>query len=331
MFSFESLIFILLLILMIISIRKSNDDLILNRDNSLSIRGIFAACIMIFHISKETDIFFPVFDYLAIVLVGAFFFLSGFGSAKQYLNRDNYWKDYLKNRFFRLILPYLIMTVVYWIYNNLTENPYTLSEVIKSIINYGPIVMYSWFIVSIIYHYLIYYVVMLICKDNKKLLLYIYIVLFSIGLIAAFINYASPHLVNVLFSLGIIYAYYEDSVNRFVKKYRIILFVASFCFTLLLYIPNIDINRGSELFKLSIKLLFVLIMLSGLCFIRFKNKFIDYLGKISLEIYMLQGLSKMIIRRYIGYSLFIQDFLIFVLCFVLSSVFHYLFSKIDSK
>ena len=89
MFSFESLIFILLLILMIISIRKSNDDLILNRDNSLSIRGIFAACIMIFHISKETDIFFSIFDYLAIVLVGAFFFLSGFGSAKQYINRDN--------------------------------------------------------------------------------------------------------------------------------------------------------------------------------------------------------------------------------------------------
>ena len=117
MFSFETLIFIVLMITVLLSIKKDEGNGALSFSNSNHLRGIFALCIMIFHISKEYDILYPVFYYLSQSVVAAFFFLSGYGLMKGYLNKENYHKNYLLNRTIKLFLPYLFMIFIILIFN----------------------------------------------------------------------------------------------------------------------------------------------------------------------------------------------------------------------
>ena len=316
--TFQTILFILLVILILFSFRKKENE-ILSIENTNILRGIFALCIIIFHVAKEGEPLFFIYDYLGIVVVGAFFFISAFGSMKGYMNRNNYSRSFLINRFTKLIIPYLIITVIYWLFNLLIGNYYSFIEVIIRIFKYIPIVTYSWFIVSIIYHYLIFYILMKLCRDNHKLLMYIYVLLLIVGIVCSAIGIESNYLIQIVFSLGIIYAYYEKNINKYLDRYGIVLFVVSFVLTII--VKNKEVN----------KVLFVMMILSLLSVFSLDNKILRYFGKISLEIYLFQGLAKMFVRRFIDGSLFIQDMLIYVLCFLLSIGFNIGYSYISKR
>ena len=198
--TFQTISFILLVILTIFSFRKKENE-ILSIENTNILRGIFALCIIIFHVSKEGEPLFFIYDYLGIVVVGAFFFISAFGSMKGYMSRDNYSRSFLINRFTKLIIPYLIITVIYWLFNLYIGNYYSFIEVILRIFKYIPIVTYSWFIVSVIYHYFIFYVLMKLCRDNHKLLMYIYVLLLVVSVVCYMLGIESNHLIEIVFSV----------------------------------------------------------------------------------------------------------------------------------
>ena len=169
MVTFEMLSFIGLVLLVLLLVKKDDYRSPLSISDLNYLRGIFALLILIFHVSKESDPFYPLFHYFSIVVVGTFFFISGFGLMKGYMKDDCYYDSYPKKRFYKVVLPYLIMTLVYWLYYALTGEYYSLKEVFHRIITYSPIVMYSWFIISIILHYFYFYLLMRICKKNRKL------------------------------------------------------------------------------------------------------------------------------------------------------------------
>lgn len=328
-FTFETLIFILLSILILFSVRKGSDKNILSLQNCNDLKGIFALLILIFHVSKEDDLLFPLFDYFSVVVVGAFFFLSGFGSTKQFISKEDYSKDYVPKRLVRLVLPYIIMTCVYWAYNAFIGNVYSLSYVLDSIIHYRPIVMYSWFIVSIIYHYVLYYLMMLVSKRNRKIMLYLNIFFLVLAIALCLMNRSSKHLVNIMFAAGVIYAFYEKEADGFIRKNRIGLLIASLVLSICVQFSPVRGLFNEETFHMIEKFLFMLMIVSFYAGYHLENVFISQMGKISMEIYMCQGLAKMITRRYLGGSLFIQDLVIFILAIMLSYGFHVLFGYLD--
>ncbi len=142
MFTFETLAFILFAILIASSVRRSDSDSILSVENCNYLRGVFSVMIIIFHVSKETDILYPVFKYCSVIAVGSFFFISGLGLMKGYLNKQDYEGDYLIKRFVRVVLPYLIMTFVYWAYNWVSGTRFGFLEVLDRARKFAPIVMY---------------------------------------------------------------------------------------------------------------------------------------------------------------------------------------------
>lgn len=331
MFTFETFIFIVLFAVTLLSLRRDPDADPLSLSNSLPLRGVFALCIIIFHVAKETDLLFPVFDYLSTTVVAMFFFISGYGLMKSYMKDEHYADHYLKKRFFRLVLPYLFVTMLYWFYNLFIGNDYSLLYVLEMIYRRTPIVTYSWFILSIIFCYFVFYVVMLVSGRNTALLNRIFI---GLGLISfiykAVTNQSSFFMTEEAFCLGIIYVYYEQQIRSFISRHSIVLLASSIILSALLILVLIPLRPDLLILDTIKGFLFILAVLSFMSMFRLKNPVLDYLGRISMEIYMTQGLAKMAVRRFYGGPLFVQDLFIFIITLILSSVISRLFEMINS-
>ncbi len=328
MFTFQTVLFPLFVIFIILSVRKSGNDEILSLDDCDHLRGVFAVMIIIFHISKETDLLYPVFKYCSVIAVGSFFFISGFGLMNGYLNKQDYEKNYILKRSARVILPYAIMTFVYWAYDWMIGERYTLFEVLDRIVHFGPIVMYSWFIVSIIMQYLYFWILMKVCRRNMKMLSMIVWILFGVKMIMAFVyERDDAAFLDTLFCLGILYAYHEGSVSKIVRNRYKVLVPVSIIVTILLCMSSLYLNK--PVYEALVRIAFVVLICSFLYPFGFGNRYLKFLGTISFEIYMTQGISKMIVRRFLDLPLFFQDMAIYVICFVFSISFHYLFSRLS--
>lgn len=323
-FSFQSFIFIFMVVMTAFSIRPSIDRRIFSFHNSNSLKGLFALCIIIFHVSKENDILFNAYEYFSVTTVGAFFFLSAYGLMRRYMSDPDYEKVFIKKRFVSLVLPYLIMTLIYWIYHFLIGDVYTLGDILHGIFIAGPIVMYSWFIVSIIYHYVVFYILMKLSGRDHRRFVYFFFLLSLVSFLCLCMKTENRSLIDIMFGSGIIYAYQERYLLEKIRTCPnvILLFFLVFDLCLIILVPA---NEG--IIGLIEKLFF---MMTIICFLRnytFQSGLISFMGKISLEIYMCQGLAKMMIRRFFGGPLFVQDFLIYILCFVISYLMNLFFTK----
>ncbi len=324
MFSFQTLILPILFVLVCLSIRKDRGNHALSMSNTVHLRGIFALCIMIFHISKEEDILYPVFYYLSQSVVSAFFFLSGYGLMKGYLNKEDYRKDYLLKRTVKLFLPYLFMVLIYWAYDAYTGTVYDVSFVLNSILGKNTLVMYSWFIKDIIIHYFLFYVLMLIFRDQKKYMSYVAFVMLGIDLLPTHLK-IEPYLLNSMFCLGMIYVRHEHKIFTIITENRKLIFPASLIITLITRFFSTD---KVYLFE---KILFIIVLICILYDKKIENRFLKQAGKMSLEIYMTHGLAKMIVRRYLDMPLFIQDMAIYPVTFFMSFLLEQLFSFIGNR
>ena len=326
MFTFETLFFILLMIITAMSLKKEKGSL-LSVSNTLHLRGIFALCIMTFHISATTDLFYPVFAYLGLTVVGAFFFLSGYGLMKGYLTKKDYHKGFLKKRLFSLLLPYLFMNLVYWIYYNLNEEYHAFHELFTIYFTNRNLVMYSWFIKDIIIHYLEFFLLMILFREKKERMYQCSILLFLFDFIITLLGFSNPYLINGAFAAGMIYAYKEETFVPLFKKYQKPLFMISVILAFAFRTPYLHNSR----FFLIEKLILVILILSVLTAYRIENKAFAFAGKISLYIYMCHGLGKAIVRRFYGGPLFIQDLAIYIITLFLSVFFDRLFGFLNKK
>lgn len=327
MFSFQIVALIAVLVLSAASLKKNDVPQALSFENCTSLRGVFALLIMIFHISTKGDPFYPIFAYFSITVVGAFFFLSGYGLMKGFMSRENYRKGYLINRITKLFIPYIIMFLIYWAFNVFIGNRCDAAYVLDCIFGDGNMVMYSWFIKEIIYHYLLFYVLLLIVRDRKEMMYGAAIVMFVIDFFANLFLINNPYLLNGAFCLGIIIAYKEKPVLNYMnRKRKVILPISLF----LAFLFRTDLLHYARFFLIE-KIIFIIIVLTFSTAYGIQNLFLNLCGKMSLEIYMTHGLAKSIVRRYYGGPLFIQDFFIYPLTFLLSYAFYQLFSLIGNR
>ena len=294
---------------------------------STILRGIFALIIMIFHISKETDFFYPLFHYFSITVVGAFFFLSGYGLMTANLNKKQYYKDFLKNRLTKLFLPYLFMTFIYWIYYTLADDPRSLSFVLRSILGNATMVMYSWFIKYLIISYFEFYLLMLLFRDNKQYMLYTAYILLTVNIICSFMKIKVPYLLDEMFCLGMLFAGNRQIIEQ-IRRYKWLLLPACLILTVLIETGLLRLHGYAELPQ---RMLFILMILTLGTYTEIRNPFFAFAGRISLELYMTHGLAKAVIRRFYGGPLFVQDFIIYVLAFFLSYMLYLLFGAVGKR
>lgn len=202
---------------------SSFNDNYLSLESCNMLRGFFAVTVVFHHLSQifKTGIIFPLFRNFGTISVAVFFFFSGYGLMKKYITDENYKKGFLLRRLTVIVIPYIIITAIYWAYNIIIGNRYSLTDIFIAIWNGSPIAINSWYIINIIIFYTVYYFMMLICRKKYFAIIglsSIYCVIWIIfcrrmGYIGVW------YITTPVIVVGLIWALMEEYIIKSIKKY----------------------------------------------------------------------------------------------------------------
>ena len=299
-------IFILLLISLFVYFIPRTDVDYLSNKSTKSLKGLLALLIIFHHISQKitTGENFSNFEYMGRYIVALFFFLSGYGLYFQYSNNATYMENFLKKRLVRIFIPFFVFIVIYVIYRA------TLGEVINVDFflsfwkDHSNIIYNGWFINSIIVLYVIFYVSFV--KKDSKIAVYKLVFLTLVYIFwKAYQNHGDWEYVSIMaFLLGVFWMKNRVSIDKILEKNYFIFLVS---FSILIYVfhyyedimKNIGITNKYVYYGIVGNLctmVFVVYFLLLTNKLNFSNKYLDFLGDISFEIYMIHGL----VMHYLG-------------------------------
>jgi len=335
------LIFLIIIIYKIKFTKDNKEYLSLKTCNS--IRGILAIIVLFHHIAQRTTsgFLFQEFGNLGFMPVSLFFFFSGYGLMKKYISDENYKEGFIKKRIPTLLIPYIIVIILYWIMYACYGHSYTINEMLEILSRGYIIASASWYIVDIIILYFIFFLSMKLLNKKYNLIILINLI-FSILLMIILKNIGwGEYWYNTIIvsTLGMFWAYKEESIIRFLNKSYFItlpMFIALFLILYLnknLFVRLLNFEYASVIITLIIGILFSIIMIMFSKKVIIGNKILDFIGKISLEVYLLQGIFAYIFRTGI-FSIsndFLKSLMIIIFTFIFSFLFNKIFSFILSK
>ncbi len=296
------LVFVLLIVFSFIFNKNKSLDY-LSVEQTTSLRGIAAIGIVMHHMSERTHggMFFGYLAMIGYLLVALFFFLSGYGLLVQYKKRNDYLKNFLLTRVGYLIIVYTLDVILYALCGSITGKEHNIGFVFKTYFTSG-VALNAWYMIAQMLFYIAFFVCFTVFK-NKDTVFKIFTVFLCQVLFLTFclITKASStwYLSNFGFSLGLLWAEYKSKIDAFLSKKYIIAFICGFLAYVVFYgLPSITDRFLSEnpaiIIRTVCRLISSPLSVAFLVIVVYKFKpvsfIFNYLGKISLEIYLIHGL-----------------------------------------
>lgn len=266
------------------------------------------------------------FFYYGILAVGFFFFCSGFGLLKRWITDKNYINGFMKRRVFTVLVPFFFCNYIYLtraiIGNFGSKTNFRLTELVGSFFGFFLVNIEMWFAVEIMILYLAFRIVF--AKVKKPLTGIFIMTAVVVAMMTAGILSGHPETMTMsywfkgewwyntvfMFPLGMIYAYKEERINTFIRKaFGSLLVLTAILIVLLDYFHRILISMGifytdrlydnnnalyDKLHGLGVETIFeiafIFMVLLILSRVRIGNRILRSLGKISLEIIMMNYL-----------------------------------------
>lgn len=290
-------------------------------ENEKNIKLILAIWIILSHLPGMKVL--GAYNYLP---VAGFFFLSGYGLMMKSKSNSKY--NLLKS-ILKIYIPYMFATIIYTIiFNN-----YNLLMLLKQITLIKVDLPYGWYIRTQIILYIIWFIANNSKNKNWKILIsFILVLIYSI-----LFRYTGQILTSYktvfAFVVGLWYAMYENKVFKYINLYSCV-----FCGVVSLAIRFIVTDNetifDSVLYNLS-GILFCFLLVYSIYKINIKNKKIDFLKNMSLELYLVQGISQcFFMKTYFCDKSFLylnNNLLIIILSTIGTIILGYLLKKIDTK
>lgn len=291
---FSVVIFFLLIVFWQCTVNKKecyNETL--SYESTIAIKGICSLEIMIGHIGLELSnelILYP-FRKAGVLIVGVFFFISGYGLMYSMKNKPNYLDYFIKKRFLNILIPVgivLAFSTVLFIVSSFNDNKNIYDIFIQVICSI------NWFVWEIMLYYILFYFLFKRLKVSSAQMLIFLITIILI--IACYIFkmdnpwYGS----NLCFPLGIFVANNKESFDSWSIKRGIIKIGAlTFFLTISIFMFYIFPDRsitGSILGRNLAAVCFTLLIVLILYNIKLGNRVTRFLGKVSFEIYLIHPL-----------------------------------------
>ncbi len=159
----------------------------LDRDVTMSMRGLAAVGVILHHISQE-EVFqtageIRIFLNAGYMYVAIFFFLSGYGLLKSYDSKPGYMDGFLKKRLPVIVIPFYVSIVFYGIYNIISGNHLEPLQWVTNIIGITMMNEYAWFPIILTILYIAFYLIFKRNRSRTRKLVYMLIVILALGLI----------------------------------------------------------------------------------------------------------------------------------------------------
>lgn len=270
---------------------RANDD-VLSVNNINIIKGIAILGVFVGHCSKEFTglLLYKIFCSIGLFSVAIFFFVSGYGLMYGLMHKNHYEKGYVRHRILPIVVCYLLVCVFYWVTKGF--EPVKLLDVF--LCGYIP---FSWYILSILALYLIFYLCILVTKNPVCVIVGVSIMLSAFITLTYLIDYKWSYTnlggwQMVTFVIGMISMHYKEGTEKLLRsKFFCIIMVSLFLLLWFVELSHKYFTYSNLLLCIQPNVIsyitpFVVLSLSN-WFTPLKcTKMWEYLNKISLQIYL---------------------------------------------
>ncbi|HPF29063.1 MAG TPA: acyltransferase [Lachnospiraceae bacterium] len=289
------------------------------------IQGFFALCILVHHLALQVR-YLPAYDNglrffenLGVLFVGFFFFCSGYGLIISSETKEHYLDTFVKRRVFTVLVPFFICNYAFMFTTLLRGNQYSVGTLVQAFFGLFLLNDHMWFAVEIMILYMVFFLLFrFVKKEWVRYFLMTFFVLIMMT-VSFFLGHEKAGLQGAywfkgewwynttpLMLVGMLIARFRKPLRVMAQKlYWVLLAVDAILFYGLFAGTVTLISTGGywteyanykgyvdKITTLSVQLpmviSFVILLLLILLKVEINNKALEFFGKISLEMILLE-------------------------------------------
>lgn len=303
----------------------------LDVDRTLSLRGILVLLIVVHHLSGVTSfldlsppfrMFISQFSFFGGGTVSMFFFISGYGLMVSLRKKgEKYLDSFYKKRFLKL-LPSFLSATVFFICIRCASEHLSVWNICYEITSGFPPLPNSWYMYALFLLYIVFHAVFSIYGvKERKALIWMWIGSFIYIICISYLGWGYWWYTSILaFNIGTEYAHNEQRIRVFAKKHQGFLYVSLILFLLIpvmIYraFPFDERIRIVSFMALNTMLPVAMVWVIQVLGI-IKLPSINFLGRISYEVYLVHGIFIYLARDYY----FSYGGIFIMTCVIMSSI-----------
>ena len=295
-----------------------NDDF-LSLKTSKMILGFFAVLIVFHHLVQQADRndsgILYILENFGVGFVGMFFFFSGYGLYESFKNKPDYLKKFFSKRLPPVLVPFYCTIIIFLIHHIVTAGFPKAGQFISWLTGWKLINSHMWYIVEIVILYIVFYLLFRIIKNKSIALILMFI--FTGGMVgySLYLGHGDSwfqgewwYNTSLIFPFGMLFAKHKEHIVDFMKHfYGLVLITVTVIFVALnkateyalntySYWSEFGTDKGYDdklrclIVQCPMVLFFVLLVLLIGMKLRIGNRFLKFLGEISLELYLIHNL-----------------------------------------
>ena len=301
---------------------KNNQQLgIVNKEQTTIIRAICCIIVILVHIPKThgnvVQDAIGSFGYIAVTL---FFMFSAYGLKYSVENKENYLKNFWKNRILVLLIPY-------WIANIISVCCSPLDTIPKNVLTILGINRIS-FITILILYYIMFWMVNKVAKKRNTADIVICLIVFIYSILGGILNFSVGWPVETMgFIYGTLIYHFATKLKNLKKINHLAIAGIISIFLGVLYLKYKEIYMfGTWLLRTMLGLSLILLITIILNNFEIKSRILSYFGIISYEIYLTHE-----IIIHLMSNLAIPSTLWIILCIILTILMSTIVKFVDIK
>ncbi|MDR3181557.1 MAG: acyltransferase [Planctomycetaceae bacterium] len=303
----------------------------LSKETFQLLKGLLAVGIVLDHLAQRTNWIFSPLDTIlsnsGAPIVSCFFFISGYGLTASFLSKKRgYFDKFFSNRILKILIPFFCAIVLFQLFAYCNGDGHNITSIIGCLSRGDEtyVLPYSWYVFAILYFYIAFYCVFNYVTENvtKGLICLFFVSVLYIGITSALEFKVQWYGSTFAFNIGTIWKYKEETIMRFLHKKRVVFvfFLSMLLLCLLKYYHFMPSKPLLLTLVYKFEIIFSTTLIVTLCYLRIPNlPFLAYLGTISYEIYLLQGIPMRYLRKEESLSLSDGTYIFLSLLFTILS------------
>lgn len=291
----------------------------LSLNSSKALLGLFAVLIIIHHMVQAIGFAnagsIAVLENMGVCFVGAFFFFSGYGLYDSFRRKPDYLKGFFKKRLPSILVPFYVCIIIFIVVAIAGGTKFTTPDFIGNLTGFYLINSQMWYVVEIALFYILFYVIFRFIKNEAAAIavmgvatVLVIVISFMRGHGGLWFQGEWWYNSTLMIFIGILVARYKNAIVSFAKKVYWIMLPACMGLTVLFYMltsymlrtysywSETETNPGyMDKFRcLSCQIPMIIFFVFSVLLLtmkaQIKNPVLDFLGKISLELYLIHNI-----------------------------------------
>ncbi len=310
-------------------------------EKTTSINGLFVALVFFSHfkgyianLNSYDKAFYSLPIIFTQLIVVTFLFYSGYGMMESIKSKGNaYIRTIPQKRFPKLFIDFAIAIVMYIIVNLILGRHMDLKNVLLAFTGWTSILNSNWYIFAIFSFYIIMYLSFTLTRKKPYIVGVFLTMILSVVFVYQLSNVKESWYYDtfMVLSFGMLFSLVKDKIYNFLKKDKPWNYIVTLFITLLSFVVLFKYCKNNAYVFNIISIIFAFLIYLITLKVSFNNKILNWIGKHTFWIYVLQRIP-MIIFRHVGLAKF-NTYLYFAVCvavtLLLSVIFKFISTKIE--